>query len=112
MSEDDVSFLAGILEQSSWLLYGNLEERFDAFVREVFQHEFKDYGFGDVAMTRDFAVAYWLFLSELVKLDLAEYGTSPRGAWLTDKGKRFRDICLGHSDALALGANRMYADGA
>ena len=100
MNNEDLEFLAEVVEKAHWLFYGDLDEHFDAFVRRVFQHEFKEYGFEDVKMEPDFAVAYWLFLSELVALDLAEYGTSPRGAWLTEGGKRFKKLCLTHEDAI------------
>ena len=37
---------------------------------------------------------FWFVVSMLVKMDMLEYGTSPRGAWLTDDGKEFRKYCL------------------
>ncbi len=35
---------------------------------------------------------YWLYLSILN--DCIEYGTSPRGAWLTDKGTKILNILI------------------
>lgn len=111
MSEDDLRFLAEIMDSSAWLLYGDLDGDLDAFAETVFRHEFSDYGFGNVPMTRDFGVAYWFFLSELVRLDLAGYGTSPRGAWLTPKGERFKALVVAHPDALAQAARYIDSEG-
>jgi len=52
-------------------------------------------------MEPDFAVAYWLFISELTALNLYEYGTSPRGGWLTDAGEMFKKIILENEDAIS-----------
>lgn len=38
----------------------------------------------EIGMTQ---LEYWLVLSLLLELDCIEYGTSPRGAWLTDTGE-------------------------
>lgn len=100
MTNEDIEFVAEIVEKSSWLFYGDLDEHFDDFLKEVLKNDLKLYGFGDIEMSRDFAVAYWLLISELVKLDLVEYGTSPRGAWFTEKGERFKKVVLGHENAI------------
>lgn len=101
MEEEDLKFLAEILNQSSWLFYGDLEEHFDIFLRTVFSHELKEWGFGDVKMSPDFTVAYWLLISELNRLGLVDYGTSPRGAWLTEKGEKFKKLVMKNNDAIA-----------
>ncbi len=36
----------------------------------------------------------WLLINVLGKTDIIEYGTSPRGAWLTANGYRLRDFVL------------------
>lgn len=100
MKVEDLEFLAAIIEKAHWLFYGDLDEHFDDFVRKVFKHKFREYGFEEVKMPLESAVAYWLFLSELVALDLAEYGTSPRGAWLTPEGERFKKLCMENKDAI------------
>jgi len=105
MNKDDLEFLGGILDDSSWLFYGDLDEHFTTFVKKVFTHKFSEYGFEEVKMEPDFAVAYWLFLSELVRLDLAEYGTSSRGAWLTERGERFKSLIIENNDALSEALN-------
>lgn len=100
MKSEDLEFLAEVINQSHWLFYGDLDYYFEKFVRIVFGREFRDWGFEEESMTPDFAVAYWLFLSELVALDLVEYGTSPRGAWLTESGERFKKLMLETEDAI------------
>jgi hypothetical protein len=100
METEDKEFMAEILEKSRWLFYGDLDEHFTGFCKRVFAHELKEWGFGKQEMSPDFSVAYWLFLSELVALDLAEYGTSPRGAWLTEEGERFKKLIMKNEDAV------------
>lgn len=100
MNQEDKQFIADILNKSRWLFYGDLDEHFTLFLKKVFGHELREYGFEEVKMEHDFAVAYWLFLSELVSLNLADYGTSPRGAWLTEKGKRFKKLVIENEDAI------------
>ena len=94
---NDIAWLADVLEESHLLFYGELYDYLDTFLTRVFSHELSDYGFGKVPMTHDFATAYWLFVSWAVEADLIEYGSSPRGAWLTEKGKRFKRIIQGYA---------------
>lgn len=95
MEEDDIKFIEEeLLEKAPWLFYGDLDKTFDDFVKKVLSRDLKDWGFGDAKMEPDFATAYWLFLSELIRLDFAEYGTSPRGAWLTPEGEKLKKIVL------------------
>ncbi len=101
MNQEDLNFMAEILEKSKWLLYGDLEQTFSTFLKRVFAHELKDWGFGDVNMSDDFATAYWLLIAELNALNLVDYGTSPRGCWLTKEGERFKSIILAHDDAIS-----------
>lgn len=98
MKIEDLNFLAEILNKAHWLFYGDLD--LDPFLKKVFEHELKEYGFGEIKMEPDFAIAYWLLLSELVSLNLAEYGTSPRGAWLTENGNRFKKLVLENENAI------------
>lgn len=103
----DDEFWNRTLEDATWLLYGDLDEHFTAFADSVFSRmeerdglppSFSPFGFTSgvslLPLEPTYAVAYWLFLSELVRLDFASYGTSPRGAWLTEDGVRFRRIFL------------------
>lgn len=100
MKTKDLEFLAEILEKSRWLFYGDLDAYMDNFLKIVFGRELKEWGFEEESMQPDFALAYWLCLSELIALDLAEYGTSPRGSWLTPTGERFKALILKHEDAI------------
>lgn len=99
MNEQDTKWLSEILEKSSWLFYGEFEVYLDAFLKTVLSKELSEFGFNE-NLPNDFQVAYWSVLSELVNLNLAEYGTSPRGAWLTEEGKRFAKIILENENAL------------
>ena len=47
---------------------------------------------GDLFTVRE----YWLYLSILY--DCIEYGTSPRGAWLTEEGEQVLDYLLKEQD--------------
>lgn len=101
MKQEDIDFIeTELLDKASWLFYGDLDEHFDDFLKKIFSHELTHFGFDKAKMTPDFSVAYWLFISELISLDFAEYGTSPRGAWLTEKGKRLKKIVLENENAI------------
>lgn len=39
----------------------------------------------------------WLLINILCKVDIIEYGTSPRFAWLTSKGERLKEFVLSHT---------------
>jgi len=94
MKKEDLIFLADMLENSHLLFYGELEYYLDKFLKRVFEHDFREYGFEEIKMSDDFATAYWLIISWFEKEELVEYGTSPRGCWLTEKGKRFKKIII------------------
>lgn len=100
MKTEDLEFLTDVLNKAGWLFYGELDNILPYFLKNMFRFEFRDYGFGKVEMTDEFEAQYWLVLSELVRINLAEYGTSPRGAWLTPDGERFKKIILENPDWL------------
>lgn len=100
MKTEDIEFLEGILDKAHWLFYGDLEEHFTPMLKTVFSHELKEFGFDEIEIGPYFDLAYWLLLSELVALDLVEYGTSPRGAWLTPEGERFKKLVMENEDAI------------
>ncbi len=104
---EDIKWLADVLDESSWLFYGEFDEYLQSFFSGIFQEELSHYGFNE-SLSNDFQVAYWSVLSELVKLDLAEYGTSPRGAWLTPNGEKFKEIITGNPKAIPLATNLIY----
>lgn len=39
----------------------------------------------------------WLLINTLCHVNILEYGTSPRFAWLTESGKALRDFMLNHT---------------
>lgn len=94
MSKDelqkDMEFLDDLTNRASWLFYGDIEYSFSDFLRKVFKKDLIEWGFAD--LEGDFNTAYWLFVSEMNRLDLVDYGTSPRGAWLTEDGERFKRL--------------------
>ena len=100
MDKLDIEWLADLLEKSNWLFYGEFDDYLNTFLKRAFQKEPKDFGF-DESLPNDFQVAYWSVISELNALNLIDYGTSPRGAWLTDDGKRFKALVLDRENAIA-----------
>lgn len=96
MKEEDLEFLEDIINDSHWLFYGDLD--LVPFLKKVFTRELRDWGFE--ALPEEFALPYWLVVSELIALNLAEYGTSPRGAWLTEKGERFKKLVMENENAI------------
>jgi len=56
----------------------------------------------------------WLFINILCnhKVDMIEYGTSPRGGWLTKKGERLRGFMLSRSaeDLVGMATDRTEND--
>ena len=103
----EIEWLAEKLEDSAWLFYGEFEGYLGQFLRQIFQKEPSDYGF-DESLPNDFQVAYWSVISEMERLRWFEYGTSPRGGWLTKDGKRFKQIIMTIDDALVKVANFTY----
>ena len=83
---------AELLENTDCLLYGELEFYLDQYLKDFFRVEVKDVGFDDNHPMNN--LPFWFVVSMLVKMDMLEYGTSPRGAWLTEDGKLFKQYCL------------------
>ena len=100
MKQEDKEFVESIINDSTWLLYGDLDETFDEFLKKVFAHDLSEYGFHTIEMSEDFSTAYWLLISEFNRLNIIEYGTSPRSAWLTEKGERFKKIVMENENAI------------
>ena len=105
--QKDIEWLAEILEESPLLFYGELEYHLDKTLKLVFAHDLKEYGFEEIPMLEDFATAYWLIISLMHKWDFIDYGTSPRGAWLTEKGERFKKMVLAY-DAIQEAAEHIH----
>jgi hypothetical protein len=103
MHKQDLEFIADILEQSNLLFYGDWEDELQLFLQQIFKNDLKDF-----TSTLDSKVAYWLILSKFDELGLIEYGTSPRTAWLTEAGERFRKIILENENAISEAADFIY----
>lgn len=74
------------------LTYGELsdEDVLDAF-KTILQWKADGVFISDEIPESKYTVTeYWLYLSLLY--DCVEYGTSPRGGWLTDLGKKILDF--------------------
>ncbi len=97
---DDDKFMSEILDNSPLLFYGEFEVYLNKFMKMIFQHEFREYGFGDIKMDDISQTAYWFLISWLESQNMFEYGTSPRGGWLTEKGERFKKIIMENENAL------------
>lgn len=102
LTTEDLEWLANIIENSTLLFYGEFEDYLNSFLKEVFKYEFKDIGFGYIQKDEIFLTAYWFLLSWLCSHGLFEYGSSPRGGWLTEDGKRFKKIILENDNAISL----------
>lgn len=84
--------LKEMVENSHALFYGELECHLDTYLPEFFSVDVKDVGFDDNHPMNN--ALFWFTVSWLVEMDCLEYGTSPRGAWLTDKGEEFKTYVL------------------
>jgi len=84
--------LAKEVNNSNLLFYGELEGFLDEYIKEFFKVEVKEVGFDDNHKMNN--LQFWLVVSWLVSMDYLEYGTSPRGVWLTEEGEYFKNYCL------------------
>jgi len=80
------------IENSSLLFYGEIEYCLDRYLPKFFSVETPEVGFDDSHAMND--LQYWLVVSWLTEMDMFEYGTSPRGGWLTEKGEQFKKYVL------------------
>ena len=99
MLKSDLEWVDNLFLGSSWLFYGEFEEYLNEFLKEILNGDFKEYGFNS-GLPNHTQVAYWSVISEMVSLNLLEYGTSPRCPWLTQDGERFASIILSSDNAL------------
>lgn len=81
-----------LLEDTDCLFYGELEYHLDSYIKKFFSVEVSEVGFDDEHTMNN--LEFWFVVSMLVRMDMLDYGTSPRGAWLTDDGKLFKEYCL------------------
>lgn len=81
-----------MIQDTDALFYGELEFLLDKYLPKFFSVEVSDVGFNkDHPMNN---LEFWFTVSWLVRMDCLEYGTSPRGAWLTEKGEEFKKYVL------------------
>lgn len=98
--KEDIEFLDEIFENDSLLFYGEFEEYLNNFLQTIFKNDLKRYGFEEIKTSDEFRVAYWFLLSWLDTKNMFEYGTSPRGGWLTEKGERFKQLVITNDNVL------------
>lgn len=84
--------LAKKVGNSSLLFYGELDYLLDSYMKKFFSVEIKEVGFDDNHEMN--TLEFWFTVSWLNEMDFVEYGTSPRGAWLTESGKSFKKYVL------------------
>ena len=80
------------LQDTDCLFYGELQYYLDRYIKKFFSVEVEEVGFNDGHEMNN--LEFWFVVSMLVKMDMLEYGTSPRGAWLTHDGEEFKKYCL------------------
>lgn len=99
MKEEDLDFITELDNKWAWLFYGELDQILPPYIKKIFSQDLSYWGWNE-EKDDEFEAVYWLILSELIRLNLAEYGTSPRGAWLTPDGERFKRIVQENPDWL------------
>lgn len=90
--------LKEMIENTDALFYGELEYYLDEYLPKFFSVEVKDVGFDEKHPMNN--LEFWFTVSWLVRMDCLEYGTSPRGAWLTEKGKALKQYVLSTKDPI------------
>ena len=85
------AFLIEFLEETEILFYGEFEEIFPRILNEMINYEQEMSWIKDRLdyMSRS---EYWFMVSILNKTGIIEYGSSPRGYWLTEKGKKLKSL--------------------
>jgi hypothetical protein len=86
------------VENTDALFYGELEYHLDQYLPKFFSVEVKDVGFNDKHPMN--TLEFWFVVSWLVRMDFLEYGTSPKGAWLTESGKEFKEYVLSNKEPI------------
>lgn len=81
-----------LMNDTDALFYGELEYFLDEYLPKFFSVDVKDVGFNEEHPLNN--LEFWFTVSWLVRMDFMEYGTSPRGAWLTKEGEEFKKYVL------------------
>jgi hypothetical protein len=84
--------LAEMVSNSRLLFYGEMDSFLGDYLKDFFSREIRDVGFSDDNSINN--VTWWFCISWLVSIDCIEYGTSPRGGWLTEKGEALKKYVL------------------
>ena len=84
-------FLIEFLEETDLLFYGELEEIFPRLLNEMINYG-DDYAKRDKIVKKIDEPLFWFMVSILNKTGIIEYGSSPRGYWLTEKGKKLKGL--------------------
>ena len=92
LNKDQMKKWAEKIQNTDCLFYGELEFYLDKYIKRFFSVEVKDVGFDDNHEMNN--LEFWFVVSMLVSAGMLEYGTSPRGAWLTEDGKEFKKYCI------------------
>jgi hypothetical protein len=87
------------IENTDALFYGELEYYLDEYLPKFFSVEVKDVGFNEKHPMNN--LEFWFTVSWLVRMDYLEYGTSPRGAWLTEEGEEFKKYVLSNKEPIS-----------
>ena len=83
-------FIEYLSNSTNLVFYGELEDLLpEAMAKVLTMKHLKIFTDGsdipvEIGITQ---LEYWFIMSLLIQLDCIEYGTSPRGAWLTDTGE-------------------------
>lgn len=78
--------------------YGSGEPHTVPALKRFFELCPEDSGYDYRVLETDLGpIVAWLLINALAHRDILEYGTSPRFAWLTDKGKRLKAYMAGET---------------
>jgi hypothetical protein len=84
-------FLIKFLEETDLLFYGELEEIFPRLLNEMINYT-TEYSLVKDRLDYITESEYWFMVSILNATDIVEYGSSPRGYWLTKKGEKLKEL--------------------
>jgi len=80
------------IENTDMLCYGDIEPHLDTYLPKFFSVDIKDVGFDEKHPMNN--LEFWFVVSWLNRMGFIDYGTSPRGAWLTSEGETFKKYIL------------------
>ena len=86
------------ITETDLLFYGDIEPHLNEYLPKFFSVDVSEVGF--ITSHRMNTLEFWAVVSWLVRMDFLEYGTSPRGAWLTEEGEEFKKYVLETKDPI------------